>query len=201
MTNRPWTPRETEVVRLTADGLTAQQIARRLVLAPKTVENHIWRAKQKADCPNRAALVRYAITRGLIDPAPTDDDRADAELDRLICHLDSDTVIDVKPVTEEPAVVETAAVGPRPGPRRAFVAIILAALSLVGIGAYAAIRAPDAPPAAPAVAVPTTSAPSTTSTTSAPSTTRKRSAPTVDTTLDELRTTAKRAARDAARSG
>ena len=67
MPDHHWTPRETEVVRLVTEGLTARQIARRLVLAPKTVENHIQRAKRKVDAPNRAALVCYALRHGLVD--------------------------------------------------------------------------------------------------------------------------------------
>jgi DNA-binding NarL/FixJ family response regulator len=59
------TPRETDVLRLVVDGLTARQIATRLVLSPRTVENHVQRVLRRLDVPNRAALVRYAIERGL----------------------------------------------------------------------------------------------------------------------------------------
>jgi DNA-binding NarL/FixJ family response regulator len=47
------------------DGLTARQIATRLVLSPRKVENHIQRVLRRLDVPNRAALVRYAIENGL----------------------------------------------------------------------------------------------------------------------------------------
>lgn len=59
------TDRETEVVRLVVEGLTARQIATRLVLSPRTVENHVQRVLRKFAVPGRAALVRYAIENGL----------------------------------------------------------------------------------------------------------------------------------------
>ena len=59
------TAREGDVVALVVDGLTARQIATRLVLSPRTVENHIQRVLRRLEVPNRAALVRYAIENGL----------------------------------------------------------------------------------------------------------------------------------------
>lgn len=59
------TERESEVLRLVVEGLTARQIATRLVLSPRTVENHVQRVLRKVDVPGRAALVRYAIENGL----------------------------------------------------------------------------------------------------------------------------------------
>nr|WP_255426759.1 helix-turn-helix transcriptional regulator [Pseudonocardia sp. C8] len=58
-------PREAEVLRLVVEGLTARQIAARLVLSPRTVENHVQRLLRKFDVPGRGALVRYAIEKGL----------------------------------------------------------------------------------------------------------------------------------------
>ena len=58
------TAREGDVLRLVVDGLTARQIATRLVLSPRTVENHIQRVLRRLGVPNRAALVRYAIENG-----------------------------------------------------------------------------------------------------------------------------------------
>jgi DNA-binding NarL/FixJ family response regulator len=60
------TAREADVLRLVVDGLTARQIATRLVLSPRTVENHIQRVLRRLDRPNRAALVRYAVENGLV---------------------------------------------------------------------------------------------------------------------------------------
>ena len=60
------TPRESDVLRLVVDGLTARQIATRLVLSPRTVENHIQRVLHRLGLPNRAALVRYSVENGLV---------------------------------------------------------------------------------------------------------------------------------------
>lgn len=59
------TGREADVLRLVVEGLTGRQIATRLVLSPRTVENHVQRVLRKLALPNRAALVRYAIENGL----------------------------------------------------------------------------------------------------------------------------------------
>lgn len=58
-------PRESEVLGLVVEGLTARQIAARLVLSPRTVENHVQRLLRKFDVPGRGALVRLAIEYGL----------------------------------------------------------------------------------------------------------------------------------------
>ncbi|TCK20793.1 response regulator transcription factor [Pseudonocardia endophytica] len=61
----PLSPRESDVLLLVVEGLTARQIAGRLVLSPRTVENHVQRLLRKFDVPGRGALVRYAIEHGL----------------------------------------------------------------------------------------------------------------------------------------
>ena len=61
------TPRETEVLRLVAKGLTARQVAERLVLSHRTVENHVNNTLGKLQLHNRAQLVRYAVERGLTE--------------------------------------------------------------------------------------------------------------------------------------
>jgi two-component system response regulator NreC len=58
--------REREVVKLTAEGHTAQQAADLLALSPKTVETYRHRSMQKLGLTNRAELVRYALRAGLI---------------------------------------------------------------------------------------------------------------------------------------
>lgn len=58
--------REREVVKLTAEGNTAQQAADILSLSPKTVETYRHRAMQKLGLANRAELVRYALRAGLL---------------------------------------------------------------------------------------------------------------------------------------
>jgi DNA-binding NarL/FixJ family response regulator len=61
------TARETEVLRLVAKGLTARQVAERLVLSHRTVENHVQNTLTKLQLHNRVQLVRYAVDRGLTD--------------------------------------------------------------------------------------------------------------------------------------
>ncbi|MBB2503336.1 response regulator [Amycolatopsis echigonensis] len=59
------TDRETDVLRLVAKGLTARQIAERLVLSHRTVENHVQSTLRKLQLHNRVELARYAIEHGL----------------------------------------------------------------------------------------------------------------------------------------
>ncbi|WP_425248284.1 response regulator [Actinomadura rifamycini] len=61
------TERETEVLRLVAKGLTYKQIAQRLVLSHRTVQNHVQNTLGKLQLHNRVELVRYAIEKGLDD--------------------------------------------------------------------------------------------------------------------------------------
>ncbi|AFN64627.1 Putative two-component system response regulator, LuxR family [Mycobacteroides abscessus subsp. abscessus] len=57
--------RETEVLRLVAKGLSAKQIATRLSLSHRTVENHVQSTLRKLQLGNRVELTRYAIEHGL----------------------------------------------------------------------------------------------------------------------------------------
>jgi DNA-binding NarL/FixJ family response regulator len=66
------TQRETEVLRLVAKGLTARQIASRLTLSHRTVENHVQSTLRKLQLHNRVELARYAIEHGL-DAEPESD--------------------------------------------------------------------------------------------------------------------------------
>jgi DNA-binding NarL/FixJ family response regulator len=59
------TARETEVLRLVAKGLTYPEIAARLVLSPRTVQNHVRNTLTKLQLRNKAQLVRYALEQGL----------------------------------------------------------------------------------------------------------------------------------------
>ena len=59
------TERETEVLRYVAKGLTAKQIAERLSLSHRTVENHVQATFRKLQVANRVELARYAIEHGL----------------------------------------------------------------------------------------------------------------------------------------
>ena len=65
------TERETEVLRLVAKGMTARQIANRLVISHRTVENHVQSTLRKLQLHNRVELARYAIEHGLAEGAET----------------------------------------------------------------------------------------------------------------------------------
>jgi DNA-binding NarL/FixJ family response regulator len=68
-TDAPNTPqltqRETDVLRFVAKGMTARQIATKLVLSHRTVENHVQSTLRKLQLHNRVELARYAIEHGL----------------------------------------------------------------------------------------------------------------------------------------
>ncbi len=59
------TERETEVLRMVATGLSARQIADRLVLSHRTVQNHVQNTLRKLQLHNRVELTRWAIEQGL----------------------------------------------------------------------------------------------------------------------------------------
>ncbi len=59
------TERETEVLRLVAKGLSYKQIATRLGLSHRTVQNHVQNTLGKLQLHNRVELTRYAIEQGL----------------------------------------------------------------------------------------------------------------------------------------
>ena len=58
------TERETEILRLVAKGLTYPQIAQRLTLSTRTVQNHVRNTLTKLQLHNKAQLVRYALENG-----------------------------------------------------------------------------------------------------------------------------------------
>jgi DNA-binding NarL/FixJ family response regulator len=64
------TERETEVLRLVAKGLSYKQIADRLVISHRTVQNHVQNTLSKLQLHNRVELVRYAIEQGIDQPDP-----------------------------------------------------------------------------------------------------------------------------------
>ena len=58
--------RERQVLALTAEGYSAQEIGERLILSPKTVETYRERAMQKLGLRRRADIVHYALRSGLL---------------------------------------------------------------------------------------------------------------------------------------
>jgi DNA-binding NarL/FixJ family response regulator len=61
------TPREQEVMRLLAEGLSSKAVAEKLFISPKTVENHRANIMNKLGLHSTIELVRYAAKLGLID--------------------------------------------------------------------------------------------------------------------------------------
>ena len=64
----PLTPRELEIVKLIAEGMTSEEIAEQLVISKKTVDRHRANVLEKLGMRNRVELTRYAIRRGLVEP-------------------------------------------------------------------------------------------------------------------------------------
>lgn len=62
------TPREEEVLKLVAEGLSTKQVADTLFISVKTVDRHRANLLQKLGLRDRLALTRYAIRAGLIEP-------------------------------------------------------------------------------------------------------------------------------------
>jgi len=60
------TAREREVLQLAAEGNTGAEIAARLHISQRTVENHRANVMRKLGLKNQSELVRYAVRRGLI---------------------------------------------------------------------------------------------------------------------------------------
>ncbi len=61
------TPREREVLRLLALGLDNDEIAMKLVISRRTVQNHVSNIYGKLGLDSRAEAVLYAIRHGLVD--------------------------------------------------------------------------------------------------------------------------------------
>jgi DNA-binding NarL/FixJ family response regulator len=59
------TEREAEILRMVGTGMSYKQIAERLVLSHRTVQNHVQNTLNKLQLHNRVDLVRYAIEHGL----------------------------------------------------------------------------------------------------------------------------------------
>jgi DNA-binding NarL/FixJ family response regulator len=64
------TEREAEILRMVGTGLSYKQIAERLYLSHRTVQNHVQNTLNKLHLHNRVDLVRYAIEHGLDTGAP-----------------------------------------------------------------------------------------------------------------------------------
>jgi DNA-binding NarL/FixJ family response regulator len=72
------TARETEILKMVAKGMSYKQIAERLVVSHRTVQNHVQNTLRKLQMHNRVELTRYVIERGLDEPDEDGDDHGDA---------------------------------------------------------------------------------------------------------------------------
>jgi len=61
------TEREREVLQLIAEGKSTRQIAECLFISPRTVEVHRSHLMKKLDLHNTAEIVRYAVSKGVVD--------------------------------------------------------------------------------------------------------------------------------------
>lgn len=62
------TPRETEVVKLIAEGHTSREIGGILMISENTVDRHRANVLEKLGLRDRVALTLYAVRRGLVNP-------------------------------------------------------------------------------------------------------------------------------------
>lgn len=64
------TPREVEVLRLLAGGLSNRRLARELVISEKTVKTHVSSILSKLGLVDRTQAALYAVREGLVEPDP-----------------------------------------------------------------------------------------------------------------------------------
>jgi DNA-binding NarL/FixJ family response regulator len=64
----PLTRREKEILALVAQGLTNQEIGKKLFISHRTVDTHRTNIMQKLDIHDVANLVRYAVQHGIVSP-------------------------------------------------------------------------------------------------------------------------------------
>jgi len=59
------TPRELEVLRLVADGMSNKEIGAKLYITEGTVKNHVHNALEKLQLENRTQAAAYIVRKGL----------------------------------------------------------------------------------------------------------------------------------------
>lgn len=63
------TPRHAQILQYVADGLSVQEVAQRLGITPKTVNNHLGAVYRRLGVENLTQAVLQAIRAGLVDPS------------------------------------------------------------------------------------------------------------------------------------
>ncbi|MCP9916483.1 helix-turn-helix domain-containing protein [Cyanobium sp. ATX 6F1] len=58
--------RELEIIELVATGLTNQEVAKKLMISKRTVDNHVSNIFTKTGAKNRVALLNWAMDNGKI---------------------------------------------------------------------------------------------------------------------------------------
>jgi len=64
--DRSLTERELEILKLIAEGLPNQQIAKQLFISERTVRTHVSNILRKLNLPNRTQAALYAVREGLV---------------------------------------------------------------------------------------------------------------------------------------
>ncbi|MDA8166027.1 MAG: response regulator transcription factor [Desulfobacteraceae bacterium] len=64
----PLTPRERQILKLIAEGITNREIADLLAISKRTVEHHRANLMKKLDAKNTADVVKFAIREGYVPP-------------------------------------------------------------------------------------------------------------------------------------
>jgi DNA-binding NarL/FixJ family response regulator len=60
------TPREIQIVELLWQEFSADEIAFKLNISPRTVEAHRWNIRQKIGAQNTVGIIRFALKAGII---------------------------------------------------------------------------------------------------------------------------------------
>lgn len=87
--------RELQIVELVTAGLTNQEIAERLEISKRTVDNHISNILNKTATGNRVALVRWALQWGKVC------------LDEVNCCILPTSAVLPRPIELEPEIIST----------------------------------------------------------------------------------------------
>jgi two-component system NarL family response regulator len=66
------TPRELEVLKLVARGMSNREVAEQLYISENTVKNHVRNILEKLHLHSRMEAVMYAVRKRLLDPPPAD---------------------------------------------------------------------------------------------------------------------------------